>query len=691
MTGKAIAIIGILALLSICIGCSNGTPSSLTTPVEAMHSAGSIQSHQLWGLWQFVADPGAATLDAIPLRSSEMHVNVLPFLEPPPKLNLTLESLEFNGDIIEVVIGLRHPFLGLTKFTGFDVCGIFITNGAISGFTDPDLVMAGDGDTRLLNPDGFARWWNPAEFPVNEGTMFSYNDGLLGTPHSSGNFNSTLNGYKYFCDALGPDDAIESIPVNSRGQFSPGQMNTRHYTIKMEAGLIFNYAIDACWVFPQGDPPWNAPDDFPENANRPEAYRISVAEIHNSLYWSDTETGGELHLAIDVYDWFNADLNNVRVESPGNFTVAESSTPIGGGDGYSTYQVDITETTLTSDDDIELLITIESDALDYGGLLPDKTVSAYFTHTSEVFTEEPSLEYNFQISTVRNSTGGISRIVLEWDKISGYPQTNIYFKSAYEPGAEWKNKLPFPYGGTSIEWVEGFLTYEGYMFYIAGWNGTSEYTPSQTAFILMEDAEETVDTFSVWEDDWRQLGDYYIRWGPLGDGPHSPPPANGTYSWDEAAIENFDTHPGDFWTGFWMLLCSPVLPVESEQTTAYVEYMSRIQTYDWSPPESSGYPGGKVGMCDAVDHSNFYPSDDYKEGFEYPVDDVPGLYLWGQFPNCSQPEAGVAGDYSYWQFTSYYLNDVLTLTNPRAGFAFGAVNNAGGYGWNVDDIAIIIY
>jgi hypothetical protein len=96
-------------------------------------------------------------------------------------------------------------------------------------------------------------------------------------------------------------------------------------------------------------------------------------------------------------------------------------------------------------------------------------------------------------------------------------------------------------------------------------------------------------------------------------------------------------------------------------------------------------------VCADVDNDEFYPTDDYRAGFAYPVDDIPGLYLWNAFPHCSQPEAGYAGSYSYWQLTSYYLNDVFTITEPRAGFAFGAVNNAGGHGWNVDDIAIIIY
>ena len=186
----------------IAFGCSSGGGMDVTTPDEPAHGTLGETSHSLWGLWQFTADPVGGTLDVVPIRTAEMHLNALPFLEPPPLLNLTLETLEFNGNIIEADIGLRHPFLGLTEFTGFDVCGVLITNGHLTGFSDSNIRMAGGGDTRLLNPDGYTRWWNPHEFPVNQGTMLSYNDGLLGTPESFGHYNCTINGYKYFCDDL---------------------------------------------------------------------------------------------------------------------------------------------------------------------------------------------------------------------------------------------------------------------------------------------------------------------------------------------------------------------------------------------------------------------------------------------------------------------------------------------------------
>lgn len=384
---RCFIVIALVTILSI-LGCSSGTGMPSTPDVMLPEHSGEMSNRTLLGFWQGIIDPDGETIEFVKMREASLHLNALIFLEPPPLVNITLDSLEFNGDIIEVDIGLRHPFVGLNQFTGFDVCGIFISNGSVNTFADTELVMAGDGDTRLLNPDGYSRWWNPSEFPVNEGTIFSYNDGLLGAPDSLADFNSTLNGYKYFCDDLDDsNDPMTDVTQAKRGLFSAGQKNVRHYTIKMgTSGLIFNYAVDACWQFPQGDLPWMVPDDFGPNANRPEAWNISVTEITNTLWNDGNELGGDLTLSIDVYDWFNTELNAVRVESPGNFTLAESATPVGGGEGYSTYQVEITGAT-PAEDSIDLLVSVVSDTIGYGGFLPGKPVTAYFTHTAAVSGE----------------------------------------------------------------------------------------------------------------------------------------------------------------------------------------------------------------------------------------------------------------------------------------------------------------
>ncbi len=209
---RIVAFTLIVAAAMLILGCSGGNAVPVTPGNEMIAEAAwntQKDNYILWGLWQFKADPEAQTLEAVQLRGADTHLNALRFLEPPAYAYLTIENLQFNGNVIDVDIGLRHPFLGLDKFTGFDVCGVLISNGSVSGFDDPALIMTGTGDTRLLNPDGYTRWWNPAEFP-HGGTMYNYIDGLLGSPDAYADYNSTINAYKYFSDELGPEDDVVS-------------------------------------------------------------------------------------------------------------------------------------------------------------------------------------------------------------------------------------------------------------------------------------------------------------------------------------------------------------------------------------------------------------------------------------------------------------------------------------------------
>jgi hypothetical protein len=151
---------------------------------------------------------------------------------------------------------------------------------------------------------------------------------------------------------------------------------------------VFNYAVDACWHFPTGGKPWVVPDDFPTVANRSEAWRADITETENTLWNDGTDYGGDLKLQVDVYDWFNAGLNKVRVESPGNFDMVESSAPTGGGAGYSTYEIDITDATPAAGH-IGLLISVVSEKADFEGFIPGTNITAYFTHTAPVAEEPP--------------------------------------------------------------------------------------------------------------------------------------------------------------------------------------------------------------------------------------------------------------------------------------------------------------
>ncbi len=385
---KKLFLIVILATAGILFtGCSGaGAPVNQPDPLTE-HQPASLTNHYCWGLWQGIIDSDTETIDFVKLREGNLHLNALGFLEPPALVYLSLEYLQFNGNQIIADIGLRHPFLGLNEFTGFDVCGIFISNGSVSGFDDASLVMTGEGDTRLLNPDGYSRWWNPSEFPA-DGTIFSYKDGLLGAPDSIGNFNCTLNAYKYFCDDLDDiTDTLADVNPEGRAVFSAGQKNVRRYEIEIgNNGLVFNYAVDASWQYPLGSAPWDPPDDFAPGASRPEAWRVDISEISNTLYYDEVSStgGGNLSLSIDVYDWFNADLNVVCVEAPDVLPVAESSMPVGSGTGYSAYEVDIFGATPSQAGDLNVLITVESETDDFGGFIPGTPTSSYFVYTTQV-------------------------------------------------------------------------------------------------------------------------------------------------------------------------------------------------------------------------------------------------------------------------------------------------------------------
>ncbi len=386
---NALASLIILFAIAATVGCSMGhaptTPAVNEGAVEL-----SSNTHNIWGMYAFICDPTEGTLEVVPMRVASLHLNTLPFLEDPPNIYISIESLEFVGDILEADIGLTHPFFGLTQFTGFDVCGIIFSHGSVSGFNDPDLVMAGEGDTRLLNPDGYSRWWNPAEFPHGD-TVFNYVEGLMGTPSGTADYNTTINGYKYFADDLGPDDPLTVLDLSKRGMLSAGAKNIRHYSIDLSGGFIFNYAVDACWEQPSGDIPWEIPGDFGPDANRPEARMISVTESINTLYYEGPvgAAGGDLELLIDVYDWFDAELNQVCVESLSGLPYTTSATPVGGGEGYSTYSIDLTGNDLNENGDIDLLITVQCEKSGYGGLLPGKPVCSYFMQSTYVSSQGP--------------------------------------------------------------------------------------------------------------------------------------------------------------------------------------------------------------------------------------------------------------------------------------------------------------
>jgi len=311
--------VGLAIIFLILSGCSSGTNPS-TPPLEENISAagsgvGKNTVRTLWGYYTIEIDTQTLENSVVPIRTGSLHLNTVMFLEPPTGSTIQIRNLSIDETNVSCDISLTHPFPGLDMYTGFDVRGILIGSGSISGINDSSVVYAGIDELRLVNADGWTRWWNPVEFADN-GSMFSYRDGKLGIPDDIGGFNATINGYKYFADCL----ELEPYPFYynlfdpdippelARGVFTAGSVNVRHYDIHFEDNgsgdplLIFNYAVDACWEAP--NEPFNVvPDDFPITANCPEPV-LAIHTQGNTLYY-DPSVGGGGSIEIGVYatDW----------------------------------------------------------------------------------------------------------------------------------------------------------------------------------------------------------------------------------------------------------------------------------------------------------------------------------------------------------------------------------------------------
>ena len=83
-------ILAVIAALIFAVGCSGG--GSPMAPVIGERATEDSSDHYLWGLWQFIGNEEAGTLDAIQLREGNFHLNALQFLEPPALVYLSIES-----------------------------------------------------------------------------------------------------------------------------------------------------------------------------------------------------------------------------------------------------------------------------------------------------------------------------------------------------------------------------------------------------------------------------------------------------------------------------------------------------------------------------------------------------------------------------------------------------------------------
>ena len=294
MRPSLLAIIGTIGAVLIA-GCATGNPVSPPGSGPDLSAAQTAVSSGriLWGIWQIEIDPASGTATVVPARFSEFHANVRKFLEEGPCVNCVrvVPPITPTSYGMDVTIAVRHPFPGNTFYHGFDVRGIIMLEGDYSfpnlGFLSTRVASGGWG---LVNPDGFTSIFNAVDYTAPG--ILGYSRGKM-VPSAWGNPANTLNAFKAFYSQG------QSENDGGRRGLLAGEEVQRTYQIQVvpTAPLKFWYAVDASWVAPTGSEPYDF-DDFPPNANCPEAYRFDFSMVTGELF----PAGGTATIGVDIWD-----------------------------------------------------------------------------------------------------------------------------------------------------------------------------------------------------------------------------------------------------------------------------------------------------------------------------------------------------------------------------------------------------
>ncbi len=318
----------LLALLVVVLGCSQATtPVTPGNDIPAARSQdNSLGERYLWGLYEVTGSTNPLRAEVAPLRNADFHANVRKFLENGPCvdcLEIGHMYISENGNPT-FQVKIRHPFPAQFFYTGFDVRAILILDGSNimpeSGVVVPDKTL---GDIELVNADGYTPLYNTVMYaPGSQGfPIKEYNQGKYAF---SGNFTGTLNGYKVFYNIL------------NRHVYSPlgGGVVSRDFELAIPPGdFRFGYAVDASWLPPTGDYPYDDPQaDFPPGANQQEPYQVS-------MYMGELPPlGGNAEVLIDIYDWQGPEtIDRVEIEAPDYFNGYSDAEFLENGDGYVRY------------------------------------------------------------------------------------------------------------------------------------------------------------------------------------------------------------------------------------------------------------------------------------------------------------------------------------------------------------------
>ncbi|MCX6646706.1 MAG: hypothetical protein NTY09_10160 [bacterium] len=461
---RLLRLLCIAILVAIATSCS-GKGSPLVPPGAggemSLTGAASVvpegsTDHALWGFWEGYFDPSTGALEISLLREAAFHMNVGRILEQSGAgLSVNVNSFNPTEALLDMDVTITHPVPD-SDLRCFDVRGIFMGPGdTIVSQTDPGLIYNTLTGTRLLNADGYTRWWNAVEFTTPG--LFGYDSNLIDPGFLVPT--TTLNPYKYFSDPLGPTDpVVPNVNQSNRGTFStdtnPPSV-TRNYQIRFPViggspKIGFHYAIDASWAPPSGDSPTPMPiGAFPLLANCPEAFHIQV-NTDNSTVWYEApdKLGGDLVLDIEVFDWgaganpegIMGEVSGISIESPTlcdpyylNLTTALPGTQPTSG----IFHVTIPDVHPTGVDNQEILVTVKSKSpVSYappsGGqdYPTSAALAAYAIVNIPVLVFKPSF---LSINLISPNGGEVwpisSEQMVEWSWTDEIPNVDIYLST----------------------------------------------------------------------------------------------------------------------------------------------------------------------------------------------------------------------------------------------------------------------
>jgi len=454
-----------LVIFALVVGCSGGGGETPTSPdltetgISMQVNPDAVNNTIIWETGEVILDTEELEATVVPLRTTDFTLNIVKFLQPPAGdpsnlgVSFDIANSDFANAYVDLDLTLTHPFPG-TMYWGFDVRVIVFGGGSTVGKEDTSVSYPTASELRIVNADGYTRWWNRDEFgPFDK--IFGYTDGVM-APTFTTNF-SIVNGYKYFAEGIGAQTMPPDPAEADRGVFPAGSV-TREMQIQfpqVAQPFKFKYSVSASWNAPDPNPPTSV-DDFEATANQQEAYQVVVIQDPSStaFYNPDDDTfGGDLDLIIEVWDWQAAGdpaaqiseiwfesqtlLSNQgdAVEITGTWTESAGSSP-----NSVMYTGSLTNLTPDAVDGQELFITVKSaDPTTYepplsSFLYPDADLAAYQLFLPEILDNGTPPEKSITVTSPNggetllidsshtitwNWTGAISDVVIELDLNSG--------------------------------------------------------------------------------------------------------------------------------------------------------------------------------------------------------------------------------------------------------------------------------